>query len=213
MKAPGASRGACGAPEVSVAGSARHPGHPVSSLRPRTSRQAPSGQKAAMKFPSRVDPSFWTVGSTRRQFLRAVTSTAVLPSLVAGVEKQRGGTKNEHPRWRVHDVAKIAHGYQVAVADVNADGRPDILALSSEESILEWYENPSWKSHSITTKTRKNISLAPLFRETYPERGLAFASDFALEESDQGGSIWWCQPPDLPDSEWPVRLIGQIPTS
>ena len=166
-----------------------------------------------MKFPSRVDPSFWTVGSTRRQFLRAVTSTAVLPSLVAGVEKQRGGTKNEHPRWRVHDVAKIAHGYQVAVADVNADGRPDILALSSEESILEWYKNPSWKSQAITTKTRKNISLAPLFREAYPERGLAFASDFALEESDQGGSIWWCQPPDLPDSEWPVRLIGQIPTS
>jgi hypothetical protein len=101
----------------------------------------------------------------------------------------------------------------LAVGDVNADARLDILALSSEESIVEWYENPSWRSHAITTKTTKNISLAPLFRETYPERGLALASDFALEESDQGGSIWWCEPPNLPESEWALRLIGQIPTS
>jgi hypothetical protein len=95
---------------------------------------------------------------------------------------------------------------------VNADGRPDILALSSAESIVEWYENPSWKSRAITTRTKNNISLAPLFREGYPERGLALASDFALEESDQGGSIWWCQP-GVPESEWSLRLIGQIPTS
>jgi len=116
-------------------------------------------------------------------------------------------------RWRIQDVAKIPHGYQVAVADVNADGRPDILALSSEESIVEWYENPSGKSHAITTKTGKNISLAPLFRQGYPERGLALASDFALEESDRGGSIWWGEPPNSPESEWSLQLIGQIPTS
>ena len=119
----------------------------------------------------------------------------------------------EPPRWRVHDVAEIPHGYQLAVANVNADGRLDILALSSEQSVVEWYENPSWKSHAITTKTRKNISLAPLFREGYPEQGLALASDFALEESDRGGSIWWCEPPGVPEFEWSLQLIGQIPTS
>jgi hypothetical protein len=151
----------------------------------------------------------------RRQFLRAATSAlagGAVPSLAAKAGNRVGATK-ELPRWRIHEVAKIPHGYQVAVADVNGDGRPDILALSSEESIVEWYENPSWKSHSITTKTRKNISLAPLFRETYPERGLALASDFALEESEQGGSVWWCESPHLPESEWSVGLIGQIPTS
>ena len=41
-------------------------------------------------------------------------------------------------RWQAHLVAKIPSGYQVAVADVNADGRLDILALSSEASIVEW---------------------------------------------------------------------------
>jgi FG-GAP-like repeat len=152
----------------------------------------------------------------RRQFLAAAASAVAagaLPTLAAGAENRQQGSRKEPPRWRVHDVAEIPHGYQVAVADVNADGRPDILALSSEESIVEWYENPSWKSRAITTKTRKNISLAPLFRQGYPERGLALASDFALEESDLGGSIWWCEPPDLPEYEWSVGLIGRIPTS
>jgi Aldos-2-ulose dehydratase, beta-propeller domain/FG-GAP-like repeat len=152
----------------------------------------------------------------RRQFLAAAANAVaagVLPTLAAGAENRQHGSTREPPRWRVHDVAEIPHGYQLAVADVNADGRPDILALSSQESIVEWYESPSWKSRAITTRTKRNISLAPLFREGYPERGLALASDFALEESEHGGNIWWCQSPELPESEWTLGLIGQIPTS
>src|SRR6516165_2685577 len=153
----------------------------------------------------------------RRQFLQTAATSALaggaLSRLAAGAENRGRGSVREPPRWRVHDVAEIPHGYQLAVADVNADGRLDILALSSEQSVVEWYENPSWKSRAITTKTRKNISLAPLFREGYPEQGLALASDFALEESDRGGSIWWCDPPGVPEFEWSLQLIGQIPTS
>ena len=115
--------------------------------------------------------------------------------------------------WREHPIAKIPDGYQVAVADVNGDGRLDVLALSSAENIVEWYENPSWKAQPITTATRRNISLAPLFRRGYPARGLALASDFALDDSTQGGSVWWGEPGASPDSEWLFRLLGRIPTS
>jgi hypothetical protein len=116
-------------------------------------------------------------------------------------------------QWRAHEVAKIPDGYQVAVADVNGDGRLDILALSSAESIVEWYENPTWKTRPITAATRKNISLAPLFHLGYPARGLALASDFALDDSTHGGSLWWAEPATNWDAEWPLRLLGQIPTS
>jgi hypothetical protein len=121
--------------------------------------------------------------------------------------------KRDMVRWQAHNIAKIPSGYQVAVADVNGDGRPDILALSSAESIVEWYENPSWKARPITTATRQNISLAPLFRSGYPLRGLALASDFALNDSTYGGSVWWGEAGNSLDSEWSLRLLGQIPTS
>ena len=116
-------------------------------------------------------------------------------------------------RWQAHHVANIPNGYQVAVADLNGDGKPDILALSSVESIVEWYEYPSWTARAITTATQKNISIAPLFREGYPARGMALANDFALEDSTRGGDIWWGEPGPSPDSEWSLRLLGQIPSS
>jgi len=112
--------------------------------------------------------------------------------------------------WQAHVVAKVPDGYQVAVEDVNGDGKPDILALSSVESIVEWYENPSWTAHPITAATNKNISLAPLFRAGYPAHGLALATDFALEDSRRGGDIWWAVLQGLPDAEWSLRLIGRL---
>jgi hypothetical protein len=116
-------------------------------------------------------------------------------------------------RWQAHPVAKIPHGYQVAVADVNGDGRLDILALSSEESIVEWYESPSWKPHPITTKTIGNISLAPLLGKGRGIPGLALATDFALEDSTRGGKVWWVDRMFTFDPEWRLMPIGQIPTS
>jgi hypothetical protein len=116
-------------------------------------------------------------------------------------------------RWQTHEVAKIPEGYQVAVGDVNGDGRLDILALSSAQSIVEWYENPTWKRRPVTTATHKNISLAPLFHPGYPARGLALASDFALDDSTHGGSLWWARPDADWGQEWRLRPLGKIPTS
>lgn len=116
-------------------------------------------------------------------------------------------------KWQTHPVLKIPNGYQLAVADINGDGKLDIAALSSEENRVEWYENPTWKPHPITSETRRNISLAPLFRAGYPARGLALASDFALEDSTSGGSLWWAKPAPTWDVEWALRLLDRIPTS
>ncbi len=117
------------------------------------------------------------------------------------------------PRWRAHTVAKIPSGYQVAVADVDGDGRLDILALSSEKNIVDWYRNTSWRARSVTTSTEKNISLAPLFRPGYPARGMALASGFNLDHAEEGGDLWWARPGASLDAEWTVTPIGRIPGS
>jgi aldos-2-ulose dehydratase/isomerase family protein/VCBS repeat protein len=126
----------------------------------------------------------------------------------------RAATAARKPlRWQIHPVASIPHGYQVAVADVNDDGRLDILALSSEESIVDWYENPGWTRRPLTTRTHGNISLAPLFRRGYPSRGVALATGFSLEDSTSGGGLWWATPPASSDLEWPLKWIGRLPAS
>jgi Aldos-2-ulose dehydratase, beta-propeller domain len=156
--------------------------------------------------------------SSRREFIHRALSAggaaAIAPlareisgNMAAAVQGKKMVT------WRTHDVAKIPHGYQVAVADVNANGRLDILALSSEENIVEWYENPSWKARPVTTRTKSNISLAPLVWKGYAGHGLALAADFHLDQSAQGGTLWWAEPAKPPEPEWPLRRIAIIPTS
>src|SRR2546421_8929756 len=51
------------------------------------------------------------------------------------------------------------------------------------------FRSPGWTAHAITTKTTKNISLAPLFRPGYPSQGVALATEFALEKSTEGGTL------------------------
>jgi hypothetical protein len=123
------------------------------------------------------------------------------------------GEKRRMIEWRAHEVAKIPSGYQVAIADVNGDGRLDILGLSAGHSIVQWYENPTWKARPVTTATHKNISLAPLFRAGYAARGTALATEFALNDSTHGGSLWWAEPPANWDAEWSLDPIAKIPTS
>ena len=110
-------------------------------------------------------------------------------------------------------MARIPEGYQVAVADVTGDGRLDILALSSEQKIVDWYQNPSWRTRSVTTATEKNISLAPLFHQRLSARGMALASGFYLNRAEKGGDLWWAQPGASLDAEWAVTPIGRIPAS
>src|SRR4051794_14674460 len=53
------------------------------------------------------------------------------------------------PRFeRIVIDADMPAGYQVEVADVNGDRKPDIVALGG--GTCAWYENPTWKKRIVT---------------------------------------------------------------
>jgi hypothetical protein len=51
--------------------------------------------------------------------------------------------------------------YALAVADVNADGKLDVVAVS--ENAVVWYENPTWQRHDIVrdATARDNVCIQP----------------------------------------------------
>ena len=65
--------------------------------------------------------------------------------------------------------ADFPGGYQVEVADVNGDKKPDIVALGG--TTLAWYENPTWQRHVIVGETQGIINQAMPTEQRPPSSG------------------------------------------
>ena len=53
-------------------------------------------------------------------------------------------------KFTTHEVATgLRGGYQVVIADMNHDGKPDLIGLASNLTELAWFENPGWQKHVI----------------------------------------------------------------
>ena len=53
-------------------------------------------------------------------------------------------------QWRATTITdSLKMGYQLVVADLNRDGRPDIIEVDERGTELAWFENPGWQRHVI----------------------------------------------------------------
>jgi hypothetical protein len=102
-------------------------------------------------------------------------------------------------------------GYQVEVADVNGDKKPDIVALGG--STLAWYENPSWKKRIITRGELPSdiISSATADLDGDGKAEIAVACDFAMNTPTRGKLLLAIQGA-TPDDKWTFKPIADVPS-
>lgn len=111
--------------------------------------------------------------------------------------------------------ADFENGYQVSVADIDSDGKLDMVALATTPSRLVWYRSPAWDRFDVTTKGVANIDMAPYDVDGDGDFDLALASEFSLGNSSTGGSVYWLECPEEPvtQQEWAMHRIDAVPTS
>ncbi len=122
----------------------------------------------------------------RRTVAGLLGAVAVASFGLAGVHGQAAAPWN----LVAHTVATDLRGaYAVVAADMNTDGRPDLLAVAGGTQNLIWFENPSWTRHVIASGIPGLINAAvfDVDRDGIPE--VAAASGFSTIPAKSTGTM------------------------
>ena len=121
-------------------------------------------------------------------------------------------THGDEPRFdRVVIDADFPGAYQVEVADVNGDGKPDLVAVGG--GTCAWYENPSWTKRVVTgpDRTPDIISSATADLDGDGKAEVAIAYDFAMNVPKRGKLLLAVQGATS-DAPWEVRPVADVPS-
>ena len=102
--------------------------------------------------------------------------------------------------------------YALAVADVNGDKKPDLVAVT--ENAVVWYENPSWKRSDIIRdrNEKDNVCLQPLDIDGDGRLDFALGAAWRPADTATGGTLQWLKQPKEAGQPWTIHPLGNEPT-
>jgi hypothetical protein len=120
----------------------------------------------------------------------------------------------QSPSFRHQEIdAAIEIGYGLSVADVNGDGRTDIL-LADKNQIV-WYENPSWKKHVIAEQLteKDHVCIAARNLDGDGKCEIAVGAEWNPADTVGSGAVFYLIPPADRTQRWePVKLMHEPTT-
>src|SRR6476660_3822004 len=117
------------------------------------------------------------------------------------------------PKFKTQEIATdLTVGYAVITADINEDGKPDIVVVDSKRVV--WYENPTWKVHTIISGKTKpdNVCIAAHDIDGDGHLDLVLGADWNPSNTKTGGTLQWLKRGKTLDEEWTVYPIAEEPT-
>lgn len=112
------------------------------------------------------------------------------------------------PSFKAQDVdTSVEIGYGLAVADVNGDGRTDILL--ADKRLIVWYENPGWQKHIIAEQLtpKDHVCIAARDIDGDGKCEIAVGAEWNPGDTENSGAVFYLIPPENRTQKWePVRL-------
>jgi hypothetical protein len=110
-------------------------------------------------------------------------------------------------KWRAVEIDKIYIGYGLQMADVNGDGKTDIVL--ADKNTIQWYENPKWTKHVIAKDLTKRDNVCVTARDIDGDGKceIAVGGQWNYPESIKDGAVFYLIPSANRTDPWtPVEL-------
>lgn len=112
------------------------------------------------------------------------------------------------PKFRAVDIdTNVQIGYGVAVADVDGDGKKDILL--ADKHLFVWYRNPDWKKFVMAEKLTEDdhVCIAAADIDGDGKAEVAVGAGWKPSDTINSGAVFYLVPPADRTQRWePVRL-------
>jgi hypothetical protein len=126
-----------------------------------------------------------------------------------------------HAGWKTQEIGTSLNVvYALSVADMNRDGKPDIVAINNTQ--VMWFENPTWTKHVVFDGPQSghpfwkkdNVCFATEDIDGDGWLDVALGADWQPTNTTGGGSVQWLQRTDRkdPDAPWRLHPISTEPT-
>ena len=132
------------------------------------------------------------------------------PSFILGLLPWLALAVPPEPKFRIQEIDKVDIGYGLAIADVDGDGKPDIIL--ADQKTVQWYHNPDWKKHIIARNLTKldNVCVAAQVVNGHCE--IAVGAGWNPSDTVGSGAVFYLQAPADPTQLWEAIPLPYEPT-
>ena len=118
------------------------------------------------------------------------------------------------PRFReeVIETQSGGPGYNSCLADINGDGKMDLVLVTENKDQILWYENPTWKRRVITSAVKLPEPITPFDVDGDGKLEIVVGGDWVMADTLTSGSVWLLKRPDDLDQPWTPIKIDQEPS-
>ena len=116
-------------------------------------------------------------------------------------------------QWRPETIDQISIGYGIQLADVDGDGKTDIVL--ADKKTFQWYQNPTWEKHIIARDltVRDNVCITARDIDGDGRCEIAVGGQWNYRESNKDGAVFYLLPPQDRTKLWQPRQLYNDPST